>query len=164
MSNFLDSLSIDGVGEKTSKDLSKKFKTLNNLISCTEEDLLSIKDIGGIIAKNIVNYFSNKQNLEEIDNLLNCGVKIEEVTEKNIDKSNIFYNKKVVLTGSLNNYTRSEASKIIEDMGGEVVSSVSKNTNFVLVGLDAGSKLDKAKALNIPLLSEEDFEKIVNKN
>lgn len=163
LSNFLDSLSIDGVGEKTSKDLAKKYKTLNNLKNCTIEDLLNIKDIGEVIARNIYNYFNKEQNLKEIDDLVKLGIQIEEIENKTIDESNPFFNKKVVLTGALENYTRSDATKIIEDMGGEVVSSVSKNTNFVLVGSDAGSKLEKAKQLNIPLLSEEDFNKIIQK-
>lgn len=163
LSNFIDSLSIDGVGEKTSKDLAKKFKTLKNIQLASIEELQNVKDIGEVIAQNIYNYFSNKNNLNEIENLLSCGITIEEYLNKTIDETSFFFNKKVVLTGALNNYTRQEASKIIEDMGGEVVSSVSKNTNIVLVGSDAGSKLEKAKALNIPLLSQEDFEKLINK-
>ena len=163
LSSFIDSLSIDGVGEKTSKDLAKKYKSLKNLMLCNVQELLSIKDIGGVIANNIYNYFQNEDNIKEINKLIGLGVTINEVKTEKIDENGYFFNKKVVLTGSLNNYTRLEASKIIESLGGEVVSSVSKNTNCVLVGADAGSKLEKAKALNIPLLTEEEFEKIIKK-
>ena len=163
LSNFLDSLSIDGVGEKTAKDLAKKYKTLKNIQNASIQDLQTVKDIGEVIAKNIFNYFKNEDNLKQINELINCGVEIEENIAQKIDQNSFFYNKKVVLTGSLNNFTRAQASKLIEDMGGEVVSSVSKNTNYVLVGTDAGSKLEKAKALGIKLLTEEDFEKIIKK-
>ena len=121
LANFLDSLSIDGVGEKTSKDLAKKYKTLKNIIKAPIESLLEVKDIGEIIAKNIYEYFRNENNLKEIEKLLNLGINIKENEEKTIDENSFFYNKKVVLTGTLENFKRSDATKIIEDMGGEVV-------------------------------------------
>lgn len=162
LSNFLDALSIDGVGEKTSKDLAKKFRTLENVKNATLSKLLEVKDIGEIIANNIFEYFNNCVNLQQIQNLLDCGVKILELEEKAQNTQSPFYNKKVVLTGTLEKYKRNEATKIIEDLGGEVSSSVSKNTDYVLVGSDAGSKLEKARALNIKILLESDFDKLIN--
>lgn len=161
--NFINALSIDGVGEKTSKDLVKKFKNLENLKRATLEDLINIKDIGEVTAKNIVEYFSSTKNLDEIDSLLSLGVKIKEGKEIKIDENNFFYNKKFVLTGTLSNYKRDEATKIIESFGGVASSSVSKNTDYVLYGEEAGSKLEKAKNLNVKLLSEEEFIKEVSK-
>lgn len=163
LSSFIDALSIDSVGQKTAKDLAKKFLTLDNLKVATYEDLISIKDIGGIIANNIISFFNNQVNLQMIDDLLNAGVKIKEVESKNIDTNNFFYKKKFVLTGALTKYTRSQAGKIIEDFGGEVVTSVSKNTDYVLFGEDAGSKLDKAKNLGITTIDEEEFDKLIEK-
>lgn len=157
LNNFIDALSIDGVGEKTAKDLAKKFLDINSLKNATYEQLININDIGDIIAKNIIEYFSNKDNLDEIERLFELGVNIKKSEKKQINKDSFFYNKKVVLTGTLDNYKRQEATKLIEDRGGEVVSSVSKNTDYVICGADAGSKLDKARALKINILYEKDF-------
>ena len=89
-------------------------------------------------------------------------VTINNLEQKEIDTSNFFYGKKFVLTGTLNSYKRDDAAKIIEDNGGSVSSSVSKNTSYVLYGAEAGSKLDKARALGVPLLTEEEFVKIIS--
>jgi len=163
LANFIDSISIDGVGEKTSKDLAKRFLTLDNLKNATLEELVLIKDVGEVIANNIYQFFKDESNLQEINTLISLGINIKQLEQKQIDSSNFFYNKKVVLTGSLQNYKRNDATKIIEDLGGTVVGSVSKNTDVVVVGEEAGSKLDKARALNIPVLSEQQFIDIVSK-
>ena len=155
--SFIDAISIDGVGNKTSKDLARRFGSLGNLKHATKEDLVSIKDIGGIIADNIIQYFQNEHNMNMLDELFSLGVKIKETEHKPVDTSNFFYGKKFVLTGTLEHYKRDEASKIIEDNGGSVSSSVSKNTDYVLYGAEAGSKLDKAQALGVKLMTEEEF-------
>lgn len=159
--NFIDAISIDGVGEKTSKDLAKRFLNLENLKNATLDELIQIKDVGEVIAQNIYNFFRNENNLNEIQSLLDLGVNIKEIEQKQVDTTNFFYNKKVVLTGTLENYKRSDATKIIEDLGGSVVGSVSKNTDIVLAGSDAGSKLQKAEALNIKVISEQEFESLI---
>ena len=159
---FIDALSIDGVGQKTSKDLAKKYKNLKALISATYDDLITQKDIGGVTAQNIVDFFKDKGNIELIDSLQKLGVKINEIESKEVDPNNFFYQKKFVLTGSLQNFTRSNATKIIEDFGGEVASSVSKNTDCVIFGSEAGSKLDKAIALNVKTIDEKEFTQILS--
>ena len=160
LNNFLDALGIDGVGEKTSKDLAKAFGNLENLKNCNIDELKNLRDVGDIIAQNIYDYFHNDKNVCEINELVNLGLNIEqfEIKEK---KESIFTGKKVVLTGALI-IKRNEATEILESYGAEVVSSVSKNTDFVVAGEDAGSKLVKAEALGIKILSEEEFFKIVN--
>ncbi len=162
LNNFIDALGIDGVGEKTAKDLAKKYKNISSLKNATFEDLILIQDVGEIIAKNIVRYFSNEQNISEINKLFELGVKINESQELKMDSSHILFGKKIVLTGTLQNYSRNKATEIIESFGGTVSSSVSKNTDFVLAGSDAGSKLTKAENLGVKIISEEDFEQMIN--
>jgi DNA ligase (NAD+) len=164
LNNFISALSIENVGEKTSKDLSRKFGTLDNLIKATKEELLEVKDIGEVVAGCIVDFFSKKTNLDEIERLKHFGVQIGEEKLQNIDKSNFFYGKTFVLTGTLENYKRQDATSLIESFGGNVSGSVSKNTSYVLVGADAGSKLDKAKALGVPILTEQEFAIQILKN
>lgn len=156
LNNFIDALGIDGVGSKTSRDLARRF-TFDDLLSATKEQLLSIKDIGEVTATNIVDFFADENNLSEIKSLFALGVEVEQSEIKKIDETNFFFGKKFVLTGSLENFTRSEAGQIIENNGGQTSSSVSKNTDYVLYGQEAGSKLDKARALNIPLIDENTF-------
>lgn len=161
LNNFIDAIGIDGVGEKTSKDLAKKFGSLQNLKQAEIEELLLLQDVGEIIAQNIFNFFRNEDNLKELEELNSVGVKVQEQAVLQVSEDSPFLNKKVVLTGSLENYKRSEATAIIEKFGGEVVSSVSKNTDIVLAGSEAGSKLEKAKALNIKIISEQEFEQMI---
>lgn len=161
LNNFIDALGIDGVGEKTAKDLAKKYKNISALKNAKLEDLTSIQDVGEIIARNIVNYFASQENINEIESLFNLGVKINEIKQTNIDENHVLFNKKVVLTGTLQNYSRSKATEIIESFGGSVVGSVSKNTNLVIAGSDAGSKLTKAESLGIKVINEEEFKNII---
>lgn len=159
LENFILALGIDGVGKKTAKDLAKKFKSVEALSSATVQDLVDMQDIGQIMAENIVNYFADNDNIAEIKELLLCGIKPKFTELKFGDK---FAGEKVVLTGTLQKYKRSDAQKIIESLGGEVVGSVSKNTTLVLAGESAGSKLDKATALGIKIIDEKQFEDIIN--
>ncbi len=161
LNNFLDALGIDGVGEKTSKDLAKKFKTLQNIINAKIEDLINIQDVGEIIANNIKTFFTNNNNLQEIENLQKVGVEIKQQEANNVDETNPLFSKKVVLTGTLPTYKRDEATHIIEKLGGSVVGSVSKKTDLVLAGEDAGSKLTKAQNLNIKIINEEEFKTLI---
>ena len=162
LNNFIYALGILEVGQKTAIDLSNYFKTLPAVMSATEEELLNVKDIGAVIAQNIVNYFKDNENQKEIEELLNVGVAINEVSSGEV-KDNYFKGKKVVLTGSLEGMTRQEAEKLLYQMGAEPTSSVSKNTNMVIAGENAGSKLDKAKALNIEVINLDKFLEEVEK-
>lgn len=162
LEKFIFALGIANVGTKTAKELAKEFGSFENLKAATFERLASIYDIGEIMAKAVVDFFADEANLCLISKLFEAGVKV-----KNKQKTEMFNEqitgKTFVLTGTLPTLKREEASKIIEDFGGKTSSSVSKKTDFVLVGEDAGSKLDKAKALGIKIISEQDFLTMIKK-
>ena len=151
---FVFGLGISEVGIKTAKDLVKHFDTLEKLKNATFEQLLEVEDVGDVIAQNIVDYFANLDNLDEIERLLNAQVV---PFCENVTKSQKLQGLTFVLTGTLEHYTRPEMTKIIEENGGKTASSVSAKTSYVLAGAEAGSKLDKAKSLGIPVLTEQDF-------
>ncbi len=157
-SNFIYALGIDNVGKKTARDLSLKFENLNSLMLAEKDVLLSVEDVGEVVADSIYYFFRNDKNVNEIEKLFACGVNI--VYEKQ-NNSGVFSGEKVVLTGTFIDFRRDEAAKIIESLGGEVLSSVSKKTTIVLAGESAGSKLDKAKALGIKIISEETFKVMI---
>lgn len=158
LSSFIFALGIDGVGKKTAKDLAKRFQGTDGLAAATYDEVLAVQDIGEIIAQSIVDYFADKDNLAEIARLKEVGVKAD---FKDKTTGDAFKGQRVVLTGTLVKYKRSEAQKIIESLGGEVSGSVSKLTTMVLAGSEAGSKLDKAKALGVRIISEEEFDDII---
>lgn len=157
--NFIYALGIDNVGKKTARDLSNQFKNFENLKIATKETLLNIQDVGDIVADCIFEFFNDKENLLEIERLLECGVNIQEEVSEVI--GGVFAGEKVVLTGTLSEFKRDDAGKIIESLGGEVQSSVSKKTTMVLAGENAGSKLDKARALGIKIIDEETFKMLI---
>ncbi len=159
LSAFILALGIDGIGKKTAKDLSKYFGNLNAIINATSMELLALRDFGEITALNVYNYFQNSSNIEEINRLISLGVIIEEDAKKVGDT---FAGQKVVLTGTLTSFKRQEASSIIENLGGEIMSSVSKLTTLVIAGEDAGSKLQKAKALGVKIIDENEFKLMIN--
>lgn len=161
LSNFIFSLGIDGVGKKTAKDLAKKYKTLENLSNATVEDLLNTEEIGQIMATNVFDYFHNEKNKEEIHDLIKLGVKINEKSTQ--EKDGIFKGLNVVITGTLSSFKRRDAQKIIEDLGGVALMDVTKNTNLVIVGQDAGSKKAKAEKLGIKIIDEAEFLEMINK-
>ncbi len=158
LSSFIYALGIDGIGKKTAKDLAKRFKSIEEIKKATLLELSSVRDIGDITANSVYEYFSNEENISEIDKLLSLGVIFED--EKTV-VGGILQGQKFVLTGTLPTLKRSEASKIIESLGGEVMSSVSKLTTIVLAGEEAGSKLDKAKALGIKIIDENEFKSMI---
>ena len=153
---FIFALSIPEVGLKTARELAKHFGSLNNLMNATVEELSQIDDIGEVIAKNISDFFNDQKNIDEINRLFEKGVKIKE-PEKKVTKNSLIDGKKFVLTGTLSKFSRDEASEIIISLGGQTSSSVSKNTDFVLAGESAGSKLAKAQSLGVKVISEEEF-------
>ncbi len=156
---LITALGIRYVGTKASKILARKYKNIDNLMNATSTELAMINDIGPIVADSIREFFLQEQTIDLIEKLKKAGVNTKSVEEENID--NRFDGMTFVLTGSLEKYTREEASSIIEKYGGKTSSSVSKKTSYVLAGEEAGSKLTKAQKLGITIISEEEFEKMV---
>ena len=157
LEKLLFGLGIKNGGAKTAKILAKKYKTIDNLMNASIEELTNINDIGSIIATSIKDYFNNKNNLDIINKLKLVGVNTTYINNSEYQEKEEFQNKTFVLTGSLVNITRDEASRIIEDLGGKVSSSVSSKTSVVVVGDSPGSKYDKAMSLGIEIWNEEQF-------
>ncbi len=158
LESFIYALGIEAVGKKTAKDLAKRFKSINALCEATFEQIIEVEEIGEVIADNVYKYFSDSKNLIEITALLNAGVN---PVYEDIVLGDVFSGAKVVLTGTLEKYKRSEAQKIIESLGGEVIGSVSKKTTMVLAGSEAGSKLSKAQELGIRIITEQEFDLMI---
>ena len=159
LAQVITSLGIRFVGGKVSKILSKNFSSLTEIANASVDDFIKIKDIGDATANSIYDYM--RSNIDLINELISLG--INPIEEKVDTASSIFSGKTIVLTGKLETLTREEATKIIEDNGGNVSSSVSKKTSFVLLGSDPGSKYDKAVSLGIKIISESEFLELVNK-
>lgn len=158
----LFALGIRHIGERTAKILSNNFGSIDNISKATEEEIQSVHEIGPKIAQSVSKFFKDKKNIELINKLKKAGIQFESGKKKNLGKINENVNNKIfVLTGTLENYKRDEAQKIIEDLGGRVSSSVSKKTDYVLAGSEAGSKLEKAKELGVKILNEKGFETLV---
>lgn len=157
LEKLLFALGIRQVGAKTAKVLAKKYKNIDNLINAKVEELTEINDIGEIIAKSIVDYFSKEENINIINKLKEYGVNTSYIDSNNYEEDEFFINKTFVLTGTLYEITRDKASNLIENLGGKTSNSVSKKTDYVILGENAGSKHDKAIKLNIPILNEEEF-------
>ena len=162
-SNDLDkvicSLGIRNVGSKLAKVLAKEFKSMDKLMEADLVRLNSISDIGEITANHIYEFFREEQTIDLINRLKNAGVNMKYLQEDSGDER--FFGKTFVLTGSLKDFTRDEAAKIIEDYSGKTSSSVSKKTTYVLAGEGAGSKLTKAQELGIKVISEEEFKNML---
>ena len=153
LERLIFALGISGIGEKNAKILAKKYNTLDNLMTVSYDELVSISDIGPILAQNIIDYFNNVDNVNLINNLKIIGVNMNYLGEKIVENDN-FLNKKFVVTGSLDGFSRDEVKNIIEKNGGVNTSSVSKNTDVVIVGREPGSKYDKALSLGIEIWDE----------
>ena len=159
LNRFLFALGIIEVGSKTARDIASHFKTLADIKNASLESLAEIEDVGNIIAQNIFDFFRDQENLQEIDRLFKLGVKIKEVQTD--QKSDVLKGKTIVITGTLSR-PRADFERMIEAHGGKSSSSVSAKTDFLLLGENAGSKLEKAKSLGIKILSEQDFLKLIN--
>lgn len=158
LENFIFALGIGSIGKKTAKDVAKRYGDIENLKNATKEELIQIDDIGEVIADGIYKFFSDPANVSEIEKLYAAGVK---PIYENAVSAGVFSGEKVVLTGTLSEFKRDEAAAIIEKLGGEIMSGVSKNTTLVVAGESAGSKLDKAKALGIKIIDEEKFKSLI---
>ena len=156
LERLLFALGIKNVGKEKAKVLAKTYKTMDNLSKAQYDELVEIPDIGPIIAKNVVDYFSNSDNLNMLEELKTLGLNMTYIGEElNIKED--FKDKRFVLTGTLTKLTRNEAKTLIENAGGKTADSVSKKTTAVIVGANPGSKYDKAKELNVPVWTEEEF-------
>lgn len=158
--SFVYALGIPNVGKKTSVDLVKRFITLENIINAKFDELISVEEVGDIIAKSIIEFFKDSKILSSIYELIQLGVEPYFKEEK--VEENIFNGKTVVVTGSLETYSRNEIKEKLQSLGAKVSGSVSKNTDYVLVGKEPGSKYDKALELNIKVISEEDFQRMLS--
>ena len=154
LSRLLTAFSIRNVGKETAGVLANEFNTLEKLKNASMDELSCVDGIGDIIAKEIYDFFHDEENLRMLEELKSLGVEPVSVQANITDE---FKGMTFVLTGTLQNMTRDEASEIIKQKGGKTSSSVSKNTSYVIVGENAGSKLDKAQKLGVIILSEEDF-------
>lgn len=157
LTRFLYAIGIPNIGKKSAAQLEEEFRTLDGVMNASRESLAALDDFGDIMAEGVRAYFDDEHNKNEIELLLQAGITFvqKQVTE------GVFSGKKVVLTGALSSMKRGKAKEEIEKRGGSVADSVSKNVNLVVVGEDAGSKLEKAKKLGIPTISEEEFLKML---
>ncbi|MDR2465474.1 MAG: NAD-dependent DNA ligase LigA, partial [Streptococcaceae bacterium] len=153
---------IRNIGSKAAKLLALHFGSLDALIVASEEEIQTIETIGGTVSDSIHQYFAKEEVKEMVEVLRQCGVNFDYLGKKpdlRLEKNSLFYGKTVVMTGTLHQYKRSDAKEKIESMGGSVTGSVSKKTDFVVAGTEAGSKLEKANLLGVTVLSEEDLDK-----
>ena len=161
LEKLLFAIGIRYVGAKTAKILARKYKNIDNLINATYEELRDIKDVGDVIATSVVEYFKDEDNIKTINELKNLGLNMNYLGEETTEET-YFTDKTFVLTGGLNEFTRDEAKRIIENLGGNVSGSVSKKTNVVIAGVDPGSKYTKAVELGIEIWDEEKFKEMIN--
>ena len=156
----ITSLGIRHVGVKLAKSLAKEYKSMDNLIEASLEELESKQDVGEITAESIYNFFKQEQSIDLINKLKQAGVNM--TLKQELGTDNRFEGKVFVLTGSLEKYSRDEASQVIEKLGGKTSSNVTKKTDYVLAGEDAGSKLKKAQELGVKIITEIEFDKMIN--
>ena len=161
LDSFIFALSIPNVGKKTATDLAKKFKSLDNLMKATFDELISVQDVGDIVAQSVLEFFKGEKIQNSIMELLELGV-VPKYEEQAVSE-NPFNGKTVVVTGTLDKYGRIEIKEKFEALGAKVSGSVSKKTDFVLAGRDAGSKYDKAVELGVKIITESEFESLLGK-
>ena len=156
---LITALGIRHIGVKGAKILANKYKSMDKLMQASKESLAMTEEIGEVTANSIYNFFQQEQTIDLIQKLKQAKVNMKKIEEEEVEQ--VLQGKNFVLTGSLEKYSRKEASDIIEKLGGKTSGSVSKKTDYVLAGEDAGSKLEKAKELGIAILTEEEFEQMI---
>ena len=156
---LITAFGIRHVGTKAAKVLAKKYKTMDRLMEVTSSELALVEDIGPIMADSIREFFLQDQTIDLIKRLKQAGVNMKYIEEEGSDER--FFGKTFVLTGTLEKYTRGEAGNIIEKFGGKTSSSVSKKTDYVLAGEEAGSKLTKAQNLGVKIITEQEFDEMI---
>jgi len=151
-------LGVRFVGERTAQFLAEHFGSMDALMNASEEELQQVNEVGPRIAKSIVEFFQEPKNRALVDQLEKLGLNL---TGKKKERGTALAGKTFVLTGTLAKYTRDQVKQMIEDAGGRVASSVSKKTDYVVAGTDAGSKLDKAKELGVSVIGESEMEALL---
>jgi DNA ligase (NAD+) len=154
-------LGIRHVGEATAKDLAYHFGSMDAFMAASEEELLKVHDVGPVIVQSIHHFMSQAHNREVIEQLMACGINPQVVKSEEVQES-FFKNKTVVLTGTLPSLTRDQAKEMLEKVGAKVAGSVSKKTDFLLAGTDAGSKLEKANELGVRVIDEQELINLLN--
>lgn len=161
LERLLFALGIKEVGAKTSKILAKRYRDLTSLMSASEEELKDIKDIGEVSAKSISEFFKQDKNIVLIDKLKSFGVNMNYLDNKDNFKETIFNHKNVLVTGTLEKYKRDEIKELLDSLGANVVSSVSKKLDYLIVGSEPGSKVEKATTLGIRIIYEDELNSIL---
>lgn len=157
--NFIYALGIPHVGEETSFDLAQRFGSIEKIMNAANDELNAIPNIGGVVAGSVFDWFEKKSNKDLVHDLIKAGVKIENVKIKTTSLTG----KSIVVTGTLEKLSREEAKEAVREAGGDWASSVSKNTDYVVVGESPGSKADKAEKLGVKIIGEKEFLKLLEK-
>jgi DNA ligase (NAD+) len=158
LDRFVYALGIPNVGQHVARVLASHFGSLEALAAATQEELVSVHEVGEEVARAVVDYFADGRNREVIERMKARGLELEWETTQREKK---LQGAKIVFTGALQHLQRDEAKQLVEDLGGRVTSSVSKNTSFVVVGESPGSKAEKAKELGVKVLTEREFLELV---
>jgi DNA ligase (NAD+) len=161
LERLLFGLGIDEIGVKSSKVLSKRFINLETIINTNYEDLLKVKDFGEVMAQSVVDYFQDNKNIQLINSLISFGINTKLIGTTEVDQNSYFYNKTVVITGTFNTYGRNELTALLESKGASVTTTVTKNTNILIAGAEAGAKLEKALKFGIEVIDELKLLKII---
>jgi len=157
LSRVLNAITIRHVGQRVAQILARRFGSIDKLCDADLETISSTNEIGPVIAKSVYDFLHSPEGIELVEQLRSAGVLLETSEEDRVDESGALKDKTVVVTGSLSRYSRDEIERIIEKLGGRASSSVSKKTDFVVAGEAAGSKLEKAQSLGVPVLTEDEF-------
>ena len=160
LARFVFSLGIHSIGETTAQTLANHFSTLENIINASEEKLLEVPDVGPIVAENLLTFFKQKHNLDVVEQLLAVGINWPNIKKKSMDEQPLV-GKTFVVTGTLETMGRNDAKSALQELGAKVAGSVSKKTDYVVVGENAGSKATKAADLGIPILDEKALIKLL---
>jgi len=159
---FIAALGIQGVGEYTAKLLATNFKSIDEIMNASKEELQEIKGIGPETAESVYSFFANENNRKLIKDILEAKVEIFEERDKRTEEA-LLKDLTFVITGTFKNYKRNELIELIESLGGKVSESVSRKTDYLLIGEEPGSKLARTESLGVKTLSEKEFLELIGK-